>query len=217
MPRLIDHDARSAEISAAAMRVLERDGLAGLSVRVVSKEAGIAVASLRRAFATQHELREHCLSLIGERAAERVRVCKAQFQGRELAERVLAEVLPVDEERRTELVAQMQLSVLALTDDRLKAAANGLSDGVRAVCAIAITALADAGMLGEGRDHALEVVRLNALLDGIAMRGVLRGEFEGASEILKPLEHHLDELSQPTSITSGVSAGTVPRGDHPAG
>ncbi|MDR0415820.1 MAG: TetR family transcriptional regulator, partial [Propionibacteriaceae bacterium] len=46
MPRRIDAEARAAEIAAAALRVLGRDGLAGLSVRGVAAEAGIAVASL---------------------------------------------------------------------------------------------------------------------------------------------------------------------------
>lgn len=58
MPRRIDTEARTAQIAAAALRVLARDGLGGLSVRGVAAEAGIAAASLRRAFPTQHALRE---------------------------------------------------------------------------------------------------------------------------------------------------------------
>ena len=73
MPRRIDTDARSLAIAGASLRVLERDGLAGLSVRGVADEAGIATASLRRAFPTQHSLREHCFSLIQQRASARIR------------------------------------------------------------------------------------------------------------------------------------------------
>src|SRR5690606_9570446 len=113
MPRRIDAGERTAEIAAAALRVLERDGLPGLSVRGVAAEAGIAAASLRRAFPTQHALREYCLELIEERA--RIRIAALGLTGRPLADALLAQLLSLDDERRTELVALLPIGVLALT------------------------------------------------------------------------------------------------------
>lgn len=195
MPRRIDAAARSAEIAAASLRVLERDGLAGLSVRNVAADAGIATASLRRAFSTQHALREHCLALIEERATARINAL--QSTGRTLVDDLLAQLLPLDRERRTELVAQIQLGVLALTDRDLRPAAIRLSAAVDKGCRAAIAILIDAGQFGDGRDPAHEAQRLRALLDGIAMYGLWSGEPRESGQMLDMLARHLDELAHP--------------------
>ncbi|KAB1660676.1 TetR family transcriptional regulator [Pseudoclavibacter sp. CFCC 13796] len=195
MPRRIDTEARTAAIAAAALCVLERDGLAGLSVRGLAAEAGIAVASLRRAFPTQHALREYCLELIEERAA--ARITSLDLTGRALADALLAQLLPLDEERRLELVAQVQLGVLSLTDRDLRPAAARLNALVGRVCRIAIDLVASAGQLDGGRDPDHEAQRLRALLDGIAMQSLWSGDTQGASQMLSMLARHLDELALP--------------------
>lgn len=197
MPRRIDTEARAAEIASAALRVLERDGLAGLSVRGVAAEAGIAVASLRRAFPTQHSLREYCLELIEERAT--ARITSLDLAGRALTDALLAQLLPLDDERRLELVAQVQLGVLSLTDTDLRPAAVRLNTAVSRACRTAIDSLASAGQLDSGRDLDYEAQRLRALLDGIAMQGLWSGDPRGAGQMLSTLARHLDELAHAES------------------
>lgn len=195
MPRRIDAEARTAEIAEASLRVLERDGLAGLSVRGVAAEAGIAAASLRRAFATQHALREYCLQLIEDRVT--ARVAALQLTGRALVDELLLQLLPLDKERRLELVAQVQLGVLSLTDSELRPAAMRLSEGVERACHAALQILAEAGQFHTERDLEYEAQRLRALLDGIAMHGLWSGELPDASPMLGMLARHLDELAGP--------------------
>jgi AcrR family transcriptional regulator len=193
VPRRIDTHARTEAIATAALRVLERVGLAGLSVRVVAAEAGIAAASLRRAFPTQHALREYCLELIEERAT--ARIVALDLTGRALADEILAQLLPLDAERRSELVAQVQLGVLSLTDSDLRPAAIRLSSAVDNACRVAVQVLASAGQLDTGRDPEYEARRLRALLDGIAMHGLWSGEPHASVQMLDTLARHLDELS----------------------
>ncbi|RBP68025.1 TetR family transcriptional regulator [Brevibacterium sanguinis] len=195
MPKKIDVDARTAEIAAAALRVLQRDGLAGLSVRGVAAEAGIAAASLRRAFPTQHRLREYCFELIEERVT--ARVASLDLTGRALADALLAQLLPLDEERRMELLAQVQLGVLSLTDRDLRPAASRLNAAVHRACRVAIDILADAGQFDSSRDPEYEAQRLRAVLDGIAMQGLWAGDLNGSRRMLGLLGRHLDELTRP--------------------
>lgn len=195
MPRRIDTEARTEQIATAALRVLERDGLAGLSVRGVAAEAGIAAASLRRAFPTQHALREYCFELIQERATARIGAL--DLTGRARADQLLAQLLPLDAERRSELVAQVQLGVLSLTDRELRPAAIRLDAAVDRACRLAIDILAEAGRLNPDRDPDHESRRLRALLDGIAMHGLWSGTPETSSEMLGTLTRHLDELAHP--------------------
>lgn len=179
------------------MRVLEREGLSGLSVRGgVAAEAGIAAASLRRAFATQHALREFCLQLIEDRVT--ARIAALELTGRALVDGLLLQLLPLDKERRLELVAQVQLGVLSLTDSALRPAAIRLSEGVDRVCHVALQLLAEAGQFNPGgRDPDYEAQRLRALLDGIAMHGLWSGELPEAGPMLRVLSRHLDELTGP--------------------
>lgn len=199
MPRRIDAEARTAQIATAALRVLERDGLAGLSVRGVAAEAGIAAASLRRAFPTQHALREYCFVLIEERAT--ARMLALEGSGRDLVEALMAQLLPLDDERRTELVAQVQLGILALTDDTLRPAAIRLSGAVDRACRIAIDILAESGSLGVGRDREYEANRLRALVDGIAMHGLWNGTPDASAHMLDTLTRHVDELARPDTTS----------------
>ncbi|WOH18994.1 TetR family transcriptional regulator C-terminal domain-containing protein [Paenarthrobacter sp. GOM3] len=195
MPRRIDAEARTAAIAEASLRVLERDGLSGLSVRGVAAEAGIAAASLRRAFATQHALREYCLQLIEDRVT--ARVASLELTGRALVDELLLQLLPLDKERRLELVAQVQLGVLSLTDSELRPAAVRLSEAVDRACHAALQILMEAGQFHQGRDPEYEAQRLRALLDGIAMNGLWSGELPAASPMLGMLARHLDKLAEP--------------------
>lgn len=192
MPRLIDHDAREREIAAAALTVLGRDGLGGMSVRAVATEAGLAVASLRRAFPTQNALRRYCLDLIRARAAGRV--ARAEGEGRPIVVTVLEELLPLDADRRLELVAQLQLGVLALTDDTLREASAALTADVGSVCRWAIGELerADALPPGSSTDH--RAGELHAFLDGLALQALLAPDANPAAAVEKRLNAYLDRL-----------------------
>ncbi|QLD11887.1 TetR/AcrR family transcriptional regulator [Microbacterium oleivorans] len=194
MPRLIDHDDRNDEIAAAAFRVLARDGLAALSVRRVADEAGIATASLRRAFATQDALRRFCFARLQTAVAARIRAVTGE--GRERAMQWMRELLPLDATRRTELTVQLQLSRLALTDSGLSESARELHEGVRRVCAAVLDGLSEARVLADGLDLPLETVRLHALLDGLALHLLWTPSDDPARDADRVLARHLDTLAR---------------------
>jgi AcrR family transcriptional regulator len=185
VPRRVDLEERSALVTAACLRILERDGLTALSVRNVADEAGIAAASLRRLFPRQHDLREHCLVIIEERVTARL-----------MALRSTGRTLPLDPERTTEISAQVQLGVLARTDEHLAPSARRLNAGVGRVCARALAVLAGAGVLDAGRDPEYEIDRLHALIDGLAIEHTWDPTARSAGAVLALVERHLLELGR---------------------
>lgn len=195
MPRKIDAEERAAVIADAALRVLEADGLAGVSVRRVAAEANLAVASLRRAFPTQHELLEFCLRVIEDRVVARIRALTTA--GRPRVEDLLAQLLPLDSVRRTELLAQVQLGLMSLTEPALRPAAERLSAAVDQGCRLAIDLLADEGEVHPDRDAEQEAFRLRAVIDGLAMQGLWSGGVRDADRLTDSLSRHLDELARP--------------------
>ncbi|MGN7965983.1 TetR/AcrR family transcriptional regulator [Microbacterium sp. 22179] len=194
MPKLIDHAQRDREIGEAAMRVLARDGLVALSVRKVAEEAGLATASLRRAFPTQAALRSFCLDGIRSAVADRLRRLDGDGGRRVIA--MLEELLPLDEVRRTELMVQLQLGSLALTDGSLAPSVRELSGGVRRVCDAAIAELVRAGEVPASVDAAFEGDRLHALLDGLALRLLWSTDSDAGARARAVLERHFRMLGR---------------------
>lgn len=74
-------------------------------------------------------------------------------EGRTLVRALLFEFLPLDHVRRAELIAQVQLGSLALTDSSLRLSVIRLNDDVCVVCAGALAELEGAGDLSAGRDR----------------------------------------------------------------
>lgn len=192
MPKLIDHAQRDREIGDAAMRVLARDGLASLSVRKVAEEAGLATASLRRSFPTQASLRTFCLDGIQAAVGARIRALTGDGLPRVLG--MLEELLPLDAARRAELVVQLQLGSLALTDEDLQGAVRQLGDGVRSVCGAALGELVRTGYLPPSIDLDVETERLHAVLDGLALHLLWSGGVARDPRAILILERHLESL-----------------------
>jgi AcrR family transcriptional regulator len=209
MPRLIDHAQRHRDIGDAAARVLARDGIAALSVRKVAEEAGLATASLRRAFPTQAALRQFCLDRIQSDVVTRIRALTGEGQARAVA--LLCELLPLDETRRVELTVQVQLGSLALTDADLEGHVRELHDGVRAACAAALAELDRVTPLLPGTDLALETARLHGLLDGLALHMLWQRQSGAREHAVAVLDFHLSTLT--ISATASAHAGDQARAD----
>lgn len=106
MPRLVDHDERRADLAAAAIRIMLREGLDGVTVRGVAAEAGFSTGSLRHYFANQRELQEYvaqaATDLLRDAVLPRVQRPRTADSLVEGVAQVLEELLPLDAQRRDE-------------------------------------------------------------------------------------------------------------------
>jgi AcrR family transcriptional regulator len=203
VPRRIDHDQRRAELAEAVWTVIRRDGLQRASVRNVAREAGRSMGSLRHYFATQSELLCFAMQLVGDRARARIAALEPTADARHAAERLLHELVPLDDERRAEAEVWLAFTGQALVDPRQRAIHQRIHDQLNGACTTAITLLVDAGMTAEGLDLALEASRLHALLDGLALHAVMRPTKLTPSRIKAVLGRHLDTLQTGLPRPSG--------------
>jgi AcrR family transcriptional regulator len=194
MPKLVDPDQRRSELAQAVWTVIRRDGLQRASVRNVAREAGLSMGSLRHYFASQSELLCFAMQLVGDRARARVAALEPGAASRRRAEQLLAELVPLDDERRAESEVWLAFTGHALVDPAQRAIHQRIHDQLNGACATAITILADAGLTAEGLDVALEASRLHALLDGLALHAVMRPEQVTPSRITAVIARHLDTL-----------------------
>lgn len=194
MPRIIDGDVRRADIGEAMWRVIVREGLDHASVRSVAREAELSVGSLRHYFGTQVDLLAYALAMVGDRLEARLTTAGATGPALERVRAKIAEMLPVDADRRTECEVWLAFTARALVDTSLHEAQAEVERRLAEAFTFLIGLLADAGLLHEQADRQIEAVRLSALVDGLILRGLVGNADPG--ELLEVVDAHLAEITR---------------------
>lgn len=123
--------ARTEEFADAALRIVARDGLHGLSFRTVAREAGWSLGAVQKAFATKDELLHAALTraqstVAGTFSAE---PAKPTLQ-RWLVELVMA-TLPIDKERRAAVIVGVAFADRAPFDEKIAATIRSADEAIR--------------------------------------------------------------------------------------
>lgn len=192
MPKIVDHVERRRELAEAVWRVILRDGLEGVSVRAVAVEAGWSTGALRHYLGTKEELLSSAARLLEERVIGRLENRPGGLTPRAAVRAVLCEVLPLDEERRTECALWFAFAGRSLVEPRIADEYAVVFDGMRELCNHITQDLAGMGLLAPGLNPRTEAARLHAVVDGLCVHGLL-GRM-GEREMLAVLDAHLDGM-----------------------
>ena len=195
MPKVVDVEVRRRRLAEAVWRVIRRDGLERASVRNVAREAGLSMGSLRHYFGTQAGLLSFAMKLVAERVRRRIETLDPSASGpRQAVERVLGEVLPLDDERRAEAEVWLALTGRALVDPDLRALRDEAYDLLHELCRSSVVALVEAGEAERGLDVDLEAERLYAVVDGLTVHAMVRPGRLPSEKATAVLSRHLDSL-----------------------
>lgn len=187
----------------ALFRVVVRDGLQHASLQAVADEADLNIGSLRHYFASHRELMRFAMRSMLDRVADRVRQrveliadvrALPRPEQRRYREDLLAELLPLDQERRAEVTVFLEFTTAARTNPALADLAHETALGTRALGRRVLTGMREAGALRVGLDLDTETERLAALLDGLSQHAVLHPRLLTADDCLTTLRAHLAEL-----------------------
>jgi AcrR family transcriptional regulator len=192
MPKAVDRSQRRRELAEAVWRVVRRDGVEHASVRNVAREAGLATGSLRHYFGTQSELLQFAMRTVIQRIEVRVADLRLPPDPLAAAKLSLAQLLPLDGERRAENEVWFAFSAKAMVDAELRALRDDAYDRLRVASQHWIGSLLP-GASEHQRD--LETERLFALIDGLALHAATRPEAATPDRLAATLEHHLDQLA----------------------
>ncbi|MFI9292980.1 TetR/AcrR family transcriptional regulator [Streptomyces gardneri] len=207
MPKHVDPDARRRHVVDALFRVVVREGLHRTSLRAVADEAQLNIGSLRHYFASQQDLMrfamQSMLDRVGGRLLEHVeRIGDLGSHPRaeqlRLAAGLLAELLPLDEQRRAEVIVFLDFNTAARTNPAFGDLSRQAAEGTRSLIRRVLTRLHSEGTLRPGLDLDIETERLTALLDGLSLSAVLHPEILSPRVCTDVLLAHLGELSPPT-------------------
>lgn len=219
MPKIVDHDARRAELAQALWRVVARSGLDSASVRVVAAESGWSVGAVRYYFSTQAELARFAMEAMARSVTGRIVALYADESGhrrssadptdlepadladpaarRARALETLAQLLPLDEDRRVEVLVWLEFVARARFDPSLDEPRSLAWEGSRHLTRLA---LADAAGLelprldGSTLPPAAEEASLDLHLtvDGLAVQATTYPEQWPPEQQLAALERSLD-------------------------
>jgi AcrR family transcriptional regulator len=196
MPKIVDHDARRAELAAAVWRVASRDGLGGVTMRGVAAEAGWSTGALGHYFADKEELLVFAFETVADRVGKRV--LKAAERTRdplELVRTQLAEGLAIDAERRAEVRVWFAFLGLAETRPRLAKAGRDAYRLWRDRVVKTLVTAQRQGLVDESIDPAREAAALIALVDGLAIQASFDGRAISAARQLEILDERLARLA----------------------
>lgn len=202
MPKIVDAEARRAEIVEAVFRIIAVDGLERASLREVADEAGLAVGSVRHYFAGSEELLSYSFAAVVDRIMVRLSAAlpamlesipgSGEHRGAVLT--LLGEFLPLDEERAVDTCVWMAFKNAARIRPFLAAVADRSYREVAAVVGQVITALVTDD--GDGQQSlAVEAERLLATLDGLCMHALLQPAWMTAQMCHDVLDRHLRSLA----------------------
>jgi AcrR family transcriptional regulator len=196
MPKIVDHEARRAELAAAVWRLASRDGLDSLTMRRVAAEAGWSTGALAHYFDDKEELLVFAFQTVADRVGRRiVKAAEHTRDPLELVRTQLVEGLAIDSERRAEVRVWFAFLGLAETQPRLAKAGRDAYRLWRERVAKTVAAAQRQGLVDEAVDPKRAAAGLIALVDGIAIQATFDPRAVSAERQLELLDDHLARLA----------------------
>lgn len=164
--------------------ILDR-GVGAVSIRTVANQAGVVVGSLRYVFPSRAELLTFSAELVVRRVSERLRAVPERSDALEYAVDVIAQLLPLDAERRAEIEVNLALFGEAPAETALLGIRDHAHRELQAA-SMGLVRLVSGDSLGIDRLCVL-ARRLHALVDGLALHllHVEPGEGEWALALVR--------------------------------
>ncbi|MDQ0427381.1 AcrR family transcriptional regulator [Planomicrobium stackebrandtii] len=167
-------------------------GMEGVSVRNIAKEAGLSLGALRYYFSTQEELLLYAESLVFEKLTEKtIEIFQEEKRPLEKIIDVLMAFLPSKDE--SDMVARVRLIFKLHGSTGRKNYREEQDAALQAVKNI-MSNLILLNLLKKELDVSLETDRLIHLLDGMVLDAMVRAERITKGQQRKTIVHHLNTI-----------------------
>lgn len=195
VPKIVDHEERRQLIASAFQDQVAEHGFATTTYARVAAAAGISVGLIQHYFADRHELLNYAYDDLIRRRDSRIDAAvaageKKHWSIRQIIDRAVRELLPLDEQRRREHRIARQLQLASSQDPALGALALGAHD---ALCLRVRTAVRNGRECGEvepGSDPDAAALRIVSAVYGLADVLSLRtspASIRSSSDVLDPV------------------------------
>jgi AcrR family transcriptional regulator len=176
MPKIVDHDAQRLKFAEAAMNLIARHGLEGVTMRAVAAEAGLSYGSLFHYFGSKDELLMHAVRHSTSLQTKRVNEYTNQYSGLKALEHLLCDDAIINDSSRDAWMVWLTFLYQAALQ---KSFAEMHAELIEGWLARIKRLLEDARLAGEipmDLDVELEAMAIWAYSAGIGQMGLLDSE-----------------------------------------
>ena len=203
MPKIVDHDERRKVIVEALWRVIARDGAHEVSVRHVAAEAGMPKSSIGHYVGTMPQLLGLAVDELLQSNTDYLMSLDVLDLDVDKATEVLYTLVPVSERRRHMSGVWLLLVSQAGADSEIADVLHRLNISVSEGLHDVLAGMRQQGLVDPGRDIAVEVRRLHALIDGLALQCMTDPALRGESDVRAILRDEIVRLAAPVSASVG--------------
>jgi AcrR family transcriptional regulator len=194
VPKIVDHDERRQDLARAAVRVIDREGIEGATLREIAREAGYSTGVLGHYFGSRDEVLVGALGYCMKHATGRMEALGGSCRGLKALHEMAAELLPLDKRRTRENRVWLLYGAEALTARRLRKEYLRHDDRIRALLRDALDQAIEDGELDQSIDAELEANRLLALNDGVSLQALFDRNYWSDERQVEVMDVHLDDL-----------------------
>ncbi|AWS41837.1 TetR/AcrR family transcriptional regulator [Streptosporangium sp. 'caverna'] len=192
MPKQVDREARRRQIAEALHRILDRDGLEAVSLRDVAAEAGVSMGMVQHYFKNKDQMLYFALEHLHARITRRI-AARADFGSpRDLIRSGMIEMLPLDDERRTEARIAMAFLGRSVVAPSLATLLREAYPHIIAFWAGQLRTAQETGQVPGDLDPEREAMILYALTQGLVSPTLI--DCYPAELVEATVDYHLDRL-----------------------
>lgn len=195
VPKIVDHDARREEIASALWRIVDREGIGGVSVRTVAAEAGFPRATAAYYFDNQADLLLMAIRQSVERSASRIRREDFAAEGLDAYVRAVVELIPTTAKRRRQSSIWLEVISCAVRDDTVRSHLADWESVVHAGVLELLTMMKAQHLVSGSRDLDAEADILHAMIDGMSLHVMTDPRTIPATRVRLLVRSHLERLA----------------------
>lgn len=185
-------DSKRVSALSATLRVIARDGLEKTTIRSIAKEARCSAGSLAHYFSDKEDILRQTLELADARISKRISDIISETEPNFALREVLAQVLPIDNDRTVELTLDVNFWGRALIHPELRGLEHQDHDRWRNIVLELVTSITSS------RKSEISAINLTdvliAFLDGLGLQALIYPELFPPDRQLELLDLQLSRL-----------------------
>jgi len=194
MPKIVDHDLQREKFAAAAIALIARLGLEGLTMRAVAAEAGLSYGSLFHYFDSKDELLKHAIRHSTSQQSRRVNEFSSQYKGLTALEHLLCDDAIINDSSRDAWIVWMTFQYKVALQPSFAELHSELIDGwLGRITRLLKDAQLD-GEISDTLDIGFEAMAVWAYSAGVGQLGLLHTETLTADLQKRMISAYLDRL-----------------------
>jgi AcrR family transcriptional regulator len=194
MPKIVNHDVQRVKFAEAAMSLIARHGLDGLTMRAVAAEAGLSYGSLFHYFNSKDELLMHAVRHTTSLQTKRLNEYTNQYSGLKALEHLLCDDAIISESSRDDWMVWLTFLYKAALQESFAKMHAELIDGWLARITGLLEDAQQAGEISGKLDVGFEAMGVWAYSAGIGQLSLLHPELLPVKLQKKLISAYLEKL-----------------------